>query len=231
MSISRIDNRTVHIEYADSAGVITTRRINAVSFFSDLDESCWYVDAFCFMRNERRTFRVDRIIRITDARLSPFTFLDGDQWMRLVLEKMPAADKNFDSRPPEQDVETMLATGESIIAQHFHAMRVLYYIAKADKAFRAAEKRLYTMFLHRVAGHRMDSDALREHCIKVAMAIDPPTTGQFNYSVRQIKGRTRKYRMAVCATAKAMLNSDKKTSSYEEKLFKYLISKLNPLEE
>lgn len=120
---------------------------------------------------------------------------------------------------------------QSIIDEHFHALRALTYVAKADKAFRAAEKRIFTFFFKRVAGHRMDTPELEALCIKMAFRLDVPSTGQFHYSVRELVRGVRKYRMAVCATAKAMINTDRKVAEYEKEVIDYLVRKLKPLED
>lgn len=232
MPICRLDNRALSIEYVDDAGVITNRRVNAISLFRGEQHPFWYLEAFCFLRQDRRTFRTDRILSVADPRLGAAVFSTGAAWVESLLPTVESLRIDLSDLLEEHDDEDKIAIeADSILNQHFHALRALYYLAKADKAFRAAEKRLYRLFLARVAGHRMDTDELRERCMKLALGIDTPTTGQFHYSVRQLQDRTRSYRMAVCATAKAMLNSDKTVVSYEQKLFKHLVDRLKPLEE
>lgn len=53
-----------------------------------------------------------------------------------------------------------------------------------------------------------------------------PTSGQFRYYVRQLVDRLPDYRMAVCATARAMINTDKVPTDAEAEAFFHLIDKL-----
>jgi hypothetical protein len=124
--------------------------------------------------------------------------------------------------------QQMIDEEQSIINQHFHALRALLYIAKADKTFREAERRLFTLFFKRVAGHRMDSPELEDACMRRAIRQLPPTFGEFQYSVRQVAERLPDYRRAVCAVAKAMINTDAKPTPVELEGFDYLVKKLLP---
>lgn len=321
-------NRCIEIEYADADGVVSQRKVNVSLFYRPESAPMWYVEGFCGLRGDQRTFRTDRMLRLWDGRDGWSQVADPTAWVEALWSSQyqpqneaPQLRREFprepvehgiskwgrhsilgntwgasqkesaeSSRSPHQgDKSILLMMGEemlrndreiaaqeksaasiyhphqggksvllmmgeemlrqdraiaaqlnrekfeeevhSIINQHFHALRALIYVAKADKAYRAAERRLFNLFFTRTAGHRMDTNALRERCMVEAARIDPPTTGQFYYSVRQLIPRTKKYRMAICATAKAMINSDKTVASYEIKVFDYLVRKLKPLDD
>lgn len=51
------------IEYADAYGVISVRHI-VLRAVAEEDGGCYYVRAFCMLRNDDRTFRVDRILQL-----------------------------------------------------------------------------------------------------------------------------------------------------------------------
>lgn len=53
------------IEYVDQDGVITDRRIGVIGYYSE--EGAAYIVAYCFLRENQRTFRVDRISKMIDA--------------------------------------------------------------------------------------------------------------------------------------------------------------------
>lgn len=286
------NNRCIEIEYADADGVVSQRKVNVALFYRPESAPMWYVEGFCSLRGDQRTFRTDRMLRLWDGRDGWSQVADPTAWVEALWSSQyhpqneaPQPRREFPCEPVEHGVNTWgrhsilgntwgasqkesaerervrrdwesfhpcSSYGEerfaaiqkeqterdrfeeevnSIINQHFHALRALIYVAKADKAYRAAEKRQFNLFFKRTAGHRMDTEALRARCMREAARIDPPSTGQFYYSVRQLIPRTKAYRMAICATAKAMINSDKTVASYEIKVFDYLVRKLKPLDD
>lgn len=120
---------------------------------------------------------------------------------------------------------------DKIIEKHAMALMILIFVAKADKVFRNAEKRLYGLFLKRVLANESLPAEMEALCSKRASKLDVPSAGHFHYCLEKIgEYRDRPYRMAVCATAKAMLNTDKKVVPYEAELMEHLLRKLKPLE-
>ncbi|WP_419870146.1 helix-turn-helix transcriptional regulator [Chryseobacterium sp. CT-SW4] len=57
------EKRQLIIEYRDINSEISTRTIEAVGVFFEFN--CWYIMAFCTLRNDFRQFRVDRILKIS----------------------------------------------------------------------------------------------------------------------------------------------------------------------
>lgn len=253
----RVDlyNRCVEFDYADADGVLTHRKANLNTGRRPATEAFWYVDGFCHLRRETRTFRSDRMMRLFDGRAGWSAVPNATNWLEglwrqsaegvvhqsqrtrsiekaqeRALRQERIEIKRERKRAEREAREEFEEEARSIINQHFHALRVLLYVAKADKAFRAAERRLFAFFFTRVAGHRMDTEALRAKCMTLATQIDTPSTGQFHYSVRQLAPRLRTYRMAVCATARAMINSDRAVAPYELEVLDYLVRKLRPLD-
>lgn len=248
-------NLCIEIEYEDSEGVVTQRRINLHKCYQYENCGPWYLEGFCHNRREDRTFRSDRIRKLWDGSSYPSALQtlncmrhpsslvkDINNWAENLwlftpaehprrfncLQKKIEYQKNLEAIRSQA---RLTAEVESIVDQHFHALRALIYVAKADKAFRATERRIFTFFFKRVAGHRMDTPQLEELCIKRAFQIDTPSTGQFHYSIRHLIPRLRTYRMAVCASAQAMVNSDKKVHDYEKEVIAYMVKKLKPLED
>lgn len=53
----------IEIEYTKSDGTTSVRRLSEVQFSDEYGKA--YIDAFCHLRNERRSFKIDRIRRVT----------------------------------------------------------------------------------------------------------------------------------------------------------------------
>lgn len=65
--------RVVNIDYTDGDGSATSRAVEAVGFYTGGDG--WYLIGWCRLRNDRRLFRLDRIV---SARLTRETFAERD---------------------------------------------------------------------------------------------------------------------------------------------------------
>lgn len=245
MPCFQVHNRCVEFEYIDAGGVLTHRKANINVCYRPEWVDFWYAEGFCHLRREKRTFRSDRMMRLWDGSTGWALIADPSAWIEALWLAAPvwhvAQEYTERSSLRAEEMDRYLAAraehealdkqSRDIVAQQFHGLRALIYVAKADKAFRAAEKRLFLMFFKRIAHYRMDAGPVEERALKFALEIDPPTTGQFHYSVRQVAQRGRRYRMAVCATAKAMINSDNKVSPYELEVLDYLVRKLKPLDD
>lgn len=227
-------NRCIEIEYADADGTFTRRKVNVSSFYRQRHESTWYVEGFCHLRREKRTFRTDRISRLWDVRSGGALVGNATQWVESLWLAGPEGrlhQERVDREEARAEREKVQEEARSVVESQFHGLRTLIYVAKADKFLRAAEKRLILFFFKRIAAYRMDDPEVEDAAIKLALKIDTPSTGQFYYSVRQVAQRGRRYRMAVCATAKAIINTDKKVSPYELEVLDYLVRKLKPLDD
>lgn len=60
-------NRVFYLEYIDSQGEITERKIKAHSI-NKTEDGNYILYAHCELRKENRSFRIDRIHKLTDAR-------------------------------------------------------------------------------------------------------------------------------------------------------------------
>lgn len=241
----QMHNRCIEFDYFDADGVLTRRKANINACYRQGSVDFWYAEGFCHLRREQRTFRTDRMMRLWDGPSGWAVIANPSAWIESFWASAPegqaAQDRAQRAARRQEDAahtlaiqlqrETLDEQARDIVAQQFHGLRALMYVAKADKAFRAAEKRLFLMFFKRIAHYRMDAGPLEERAAKFALEIDPPTTGQFHYSVRQVAQRGRRYRMAVCATARAMINTDKKVAPYELEVLDYLVRKLRPLDD
>lgn len=63
-------NRIYYLEYVDTQGEITERKIRANSINKNKNGE-YLIHAYCHLRKENRTFRVDRIHKILDAKKQP----------------------------------------------------------------------------------------------------------------------------------------------------------------
>jgi predicted DNA-binding transcriptional regulator YafY len=55
---------TMGIEYVDSGGTNISRRWITISKFAETNKGHLAVEAYCFLRDDFRTFRVSRIVKL-----------------------------------------------------------------------------------------------------------------------------------------------------------------------
>jgi predicted DNA-binding transcriptional regulator YafY len=64
------------VKYVDSGGSVTERRISDIHAVSQTS-----IDAYCHLRHERRTFRIEHIIQAVDSDtgevINPWRFIDN----------------------------------------------------------------------------------------------------------------------------------------------------------
>ena len=59
-----INNESLNIEYMKYDGTISQRTISDIHYSTEYGDGTSHIDAFCHKRNERRTFKIDRIRKI-----------------------------------------------------------------------------------------------------------------------------------------------------------------------
>lgn len=55
------ENLNIEIEYEKSSGEYSVRKLSDVQYSDEFGTGFSHISAFCLMRNEERTFRIDRI--------------------------------------------------------------------------------------------------------------------------------------------------------------------------
>lgn len=55
----------IEIEYTKSDGTTSIRRLSDIAYSNEYGYGNSHIKAFCHMRNEERTFKIDRIRRVT----------------------------------------------------------------------------------------------------------------------------------------------------------------------
>jgi len=112
---------SLRIRYVDAKGETSSRVIDVQEFEHDWD-GCT-IQAYCHNRGARRTFKGSRIQEAIDTSTGE-VISDLDSWLDAQYEASDAG------------------AVDAFMAEHDAALVALFYIAKADGAFRAPEKRV-----------------------------------------------------------------------------------------
>lgn len=116
------------MEYGDIDGVVTTRQIRILSVGGN--GKSYYVEAFCRLRNARRTFRADRVLSLrrhdgADIIAAPMVYL---------LEMLP-------------EVERPDPGHDSVMGRVRPGLDVLIWIARADREISTDEQEVLFAFI------------------------------------------------------------------------------------
>ena len=128
LRLAVLKQRIVRISYTDSCGEDSSREIFPEVIFCSGDNDCWYIAAYCYLREEPRTFCIDRIQRVELTRRRDTSYgIAGDfrengiPWQR---EYTP----EYEEPPPQEITEEekiRRATFELIYSiEHLNSERI-----------------------------------------------------------------------------------------------------------
>lgn len=125
---------THFIEYADAYGEITERPIRVKSVYQESATGIVYISAHCGLRDEERTFRVDRMMRVKDLTADVYVsspFLHFANHPGFVVRGSP----NQAKMPYRDNVSPQIvtpATHDRVLARSQAGLLGLIWLAAAD---------------------------------------------------------------------------------------------------
>ena len=138
----RSAKKTVRIVYRDGEGELSERVVDVQAFESS--GAAGLVIGHCHMRNARRTFRFDRMVRVVD-----------EDTGEVIPDLQAALNAEWEASP-----EPVL---DALYAKHRDVLRMLLYAAKADGAMRAPEVRVIARHCVELTGDsRLTPSVVRE---------------------------------------------------------------------
>lgn len=183
----------LRIEYADADGVITNRSIST-NFYTTDSYNGGEINAFCHLRNHVRTFYFDRIRKSADGMRINKQIVDLKVYLNQLYSESPQGKADL------------------FIDEHSGAIGALFFIAKADGAFRQKEKNIIDLMCS-IWG--MTDATVREIIITQMSNWYIPSKIAYGKDLKEILEKPLLYRMRVIAAAKAMIGSDKKITDAE----------------
>jgi len=123
----------LEIQYRDSKGQTTGRQVEVKE--CDTQNPAGYLYGYCLLRQQLRTFRLDRIVRATDIETGE------------VIESITEWARRRHEESPDHAMESLFASATD-------TMRALFYLCKADGRFTQKEKALFLDFCQeKLPGH------------------------------------------------------------------------------
>lgn len=190
---------TLTICYEDSGGDITHRGVSVIDF----DEEG--MTGLCHLRGHERTFRYDRVLSCSNTKTGEVV-------------------RNINQHLMQQYKPTLRYTLDMLYRNHADALKVLYYVARADGQMRAPEVKVIAGFLKVLTrDFRIDEDSARE----LLYGFNPPSLQTFKVSVGKVasRGNSTTARSLVLA-CRAIVNTGKTITAVEQEALAYLDKRL-----
>lgn len=155
----------LRLEYTDAKGEKTTRNVRVREFDNTLYGGI--LMGICELRDAHRTFRFDRIRTCVD--------LDTGE----VVNDVRAYLNKLYETSPERSTDLL-------VSDYLDALKVVYYVAKADGQYRKAEKEVVTQFVQILV---RDTRITSEMIDVAIQTVSVPTIQAFKLAVgRIVKG-------------------------------------------
>lgn len=188
----------LRLKYEDGAGQRTERSVRVRSV-GDYMGSPTLVGQ-CLLRDQPRTFRLDRILECFNE--------DTGEVVADVYEHLQGI---YESSPR--------ASLDSIWDEEFEALRVLYYIGKADGRLMPREREVMADYCRTMSGdERITADLIRDY----VDGFGTPSLNTYKIAVGRVAKRPEAERQALRDAAHTMLSHRKRMSAVERDALDYI---------
>lgn len=191
----------LEIEYRDAGGRTSRREITVQRY--RYAGARGHLSAYCHGRGAQRTFLFSRIKSAVDP-------LTGE----VIAELGPWLDEHFEASP--------IGQAAGALDRHYAALTIMFYVAKADAAFRQREKAIMREFL-------IDEGAQQEVAIAILDTVSrwaTPSAIAYGKALRALAPAPADYRLRVKRAAAALVASDKTVHHKESLALKRLESEV-----
>lgn len=184
--------------YRDASGTTTERIVQAKE--CDITDPAGYLIGYCELRNEIRTFRLDRIIRATDMATG-----------EIIDNLLAFAEASFRASPSHSIIQLLDDSAD--------ALRGLFYIGKADGRFTKKEKELFLSFCHQASGDaRITMKQIEEACASLPM----PSMQAYKLICGRLAKASDELKANILQTAEAMIATEKTVAVEEAEALAYM---------
>lgn len=189
----------LRISYRSYHGESTERDIHVTRY----DGSC-YMRAYCWLRNESRTFRIDRILSCVD--------IDTGEVVDHVPDHLLAKYRSS----PEYALSKAFEVAWDILL-------VLFYVGKADGQLRAEERVIICKVARRAANNESITD---EMINKELDRMSVPSPGQFKLALNRICKKNPRNMIGVFNIARRIVDTQKTIHPSEAEAIAYIEKKM-----
>jgi hypothetical protein len=188
----------LRIEYRDGAGSFTKRDIRLMRYGPWQGGALMF--AYCHLRQASRTFRSDRVLKCVD--------LDTGEVIQDVANWLDASYQTSPDRAIEQIIETA-----------WDAIRVLFYVGKADGRLSQSERSILREAIRGMSNHPAIDDRRLDSLID---SLDTPSLVAFKQAYGRLIKRDFALAEKLVDIAEAIVETENALSQPEQEALNYL---------
>lgn len=189
----------LQMSYTNAKGEVSKRTVQIPGY-----DGSPYLNGFCKLRGEERTFRVDRINEAVDANTGEVINSVPDH----LLQKYHASPDYILSE---------------IFSNHLDIIKVLFYMGKADGQLRAAERSIICSTIRSLAkGKKLTDKDINRHLNQLAI----PSLHAFKLAFGRVCKTYPRQTPKIYAIAKKIVDTQKTVHVSESEALDYMIKKM-----
>lgn len=177
----------IWIQYCDSNKLVTQREVTTERYFFDAKTREGAVAGFCHLREARRVFNLQNVLRAA-CKKTQQTIHEVGPWLDTQYRHTPAFSR------------------DQFLNVYGAALGALHAIAKADGTMRSAEKSVIERF---AARNGLEDPAARALVLAEMTTWQAPSARRFGDDLRDLEGAALDLREEVFLAAQEMIASDK----------------------
>ncbi len=186
------------LKYEDAEGKVTDREVQVRE--CDTTNPGGYLIGICQLRNDFRTFRIDRVKRAVDIETGE------------VLDNIPAWAMARYKASPTYAMDELLSTAAD-------ALRALFYIGKADGRFTKKEKAVFLQYCQAQSGANHISPADID---RACASLPLPSMQAFRLICGRLAKLDEAARIAIIEASEQMVATEKTVSPEEAEALAYM---------
>lgn len=201
-----LEGLTVGVTYEDTDGNVSERLVNSIRLVASPDGQ--FLWAYCHLRNDFRAFSLDRIRQIRDYKTGAHT----DDAAAFFKPYMVRAERQ---EPVEEDHESR--TTREVLGLIGDELRILAFVAMADRHFDAREEALISDFI-RARARQLGSDTLKAYDHRRVidwMRAQKPSFAGLERAVVRLSSRGEWELRALWDLSKDIVEADKRVDADE----------------
>lgn len=189
---------SLKLHYRDASGTTTIRVVQAQECDTTNPEG--YLIGYCELRQDIRTFRIDRIQRAIDMATG-----------EIIDDLCAFAEASFKASPAHSIIQLLDDSAD--------ALRGLFYIGKADGRFTKKEKELFLAFCHHASGDaRITIKQIEDACAY----LPQPSMQAYKLICGRLAQASDELKAGVLQTAEAMIATEKTVAPEEVEALAYM---------
>ena len=215
-------NKTFKIKYKDAKESITNREIYINKFgkasFGD------FILAFCFLRDENRTFRTDRILECIDGETGEY-IKDVSKYLEEIYFNSDAYKEFQELQKRREEKEISKKYLDDFLSKYDNLLKILVYIVRCDGTYNAKEKAIIKeLFENLEENNELLTDKILH---KILLDYTIPTIQSFKSNVDKFIKENKYQQINLVDIAANIISTQSVIHPSEQEILDYFSKKFN----